>query len=88
MQIRVDADDFLITSPLISEERNSNAGFEQDIIAENEVFLSLMQKEKLKSAYRPVLIKPQGFSWGFNEIGLRLKFYLPAGSYTTALIRE
>lgn len=33
-------------------------------------------------------MKPKDFNWQFEETGLRLKFYLPAGSYATALVRE
>ena len=53
----------------------------QDIIA-------LMKQERLKPARRPLLMQAQQFSWQFEEAGLRLKFYLPAGSYATALVRE
>ncbi|VEH65283.1 tRNA pseudouridine synthase D [Rodentibacter pneumotropicus] len=42
----------------------------------------------MKAARRPLLMQAQGFQWQFVEEGLKLSFYLPAGSYATALIRE
>jgi len=47
-----------------------------------------MKQERMKAARRPLLMKANSFSWEFEPEGLRLKFYLPAGSYATALVRE
>ena len=47
-----------------------------------------MKQERMKAARRPLLMKAKAFSWAFEPEGLRLKFYLPSGSYATALVRE
>ncbi|VEJ08954.1 tRNA pseudouridine(13) synthase TruD [Actinobacillus delphinicola] len=88
LQQRVNEGDLLITAPLIGESDNKGSEFEQEIIAENADFLALMQKERMKAARRAILMKPEDFTWQFETEGLRLKFYLPAGSYATALVRE
>ncbi len=33
-------------------------------------------------------MQAKDFQWVFVEEGLKLSFYLPAGSYATALVRE
>ena len=47
-----------------------------------------MAKERMNAARRAMFCKPQHFEWAFEENGLRLKFFLDAGSYATALVRE
>jgi tRNA pseudouridine13 synthase len=42
----------------------------------------------MKSARRAMFTKPQNLTWAFEKEGLRLKFYLNAGSYATGLVRE
>ena len=46
------------------------------------------QQERMKAARRPLLMQAKDFHWTFVEEGLKLSFYLPAGSYATALVRE
>jgi tRNA pseudouridine synthase D (truD) len=57
-------------------------------VQQHQDIVNLMKQERLKPARRPLLMKPKDFNWQFEETGLRLKFYLPAGSYATALVRE
>lgn len=47
-----------------------------------------MKQERMKAARRPLLMQAKDFHWTFVEEGLKLSFYLPAGSYATALVRE
>ena len=47
-----------------------------------------MKQERMKAARRPLLMQAKDFQWVFVEEGLKLSFYLPAGSYATALVRE
>ncbi len=47
-----------------------------------------MKQERMKAARRTLLMQAKDFHWTFVEEGLKLSFYLPAGSYATALVRE
>ncbi len=88
LQQRLIQQDILLTSPLIGEEDKSEVDFENDIFAQYQALFDLMRQERMKAARRPILMQPQQFQWQFEPNGLRLKFYLPAGSYATALARE
>ena len=88
LQRRLAQQDVLLTAPLIGEEGKSAVDFENEIFAQHQALFPLMRQERMKAARRPILMQPQQFQWQFEPNGLRLKFYLPAGSYATALIRE
>ena len=88
LQQRLAQQDVLLTAPLIGEEEKSAVDFENEIFAQHQALFDLMRQERMKAARRPILMQPQHFQWQFEPNGLRLKFYLPAGSYATALIRE
>ena len=88
LQQRLAQQDVLLTAPLIGEEEKSAVDFENEIFAQHQALFDLMRQERMKAAHRPILMHPQHFQWQFEPNGLRLKFYLPAGSYATALIRE
>ena len=88
LQQRLAQQDVLLTAPLIGEEEKSAVDFEHEIFAQHQALFDLMRQERMKAAWRPILIHPQHFQWQFEPNGLRLQFALPAGSYATALIRE
>ena len=88
LQQRLVQQDILLTAPLIGEENKSAVDFENEIFAQHQALFDLMRQERMKGARRPILMQPQQFQWQFEPNGLRLKFYLPAGSYATALVRE
>lgn len=88
LQQRLNEQDILLTAPLIGETVQTASELENQIVGEHHRLLQLMQQEKMKPARRAVLLRPQHFSWEFLSEGLKLNFYLPAGSYATALIRE
>jgi len=88
LQQRLIQQDILLTAPLIGEEDKSAVDFENEIFAQHQALFDLMRQERIKAARRPILMQPQQFQWQFEPNGLRLKFYLPAGSYATALARE
>ncbi|OOF65078.1 tRNA pseudouridine(13) synthase TruD [Rodentibacter pneumotropicus] len=88
LQVRLNQQDILLTAPLIGEENLVASAIENDIVEQHNAFSPLMKQEKMKAARRPLLMQAQGFQWQFVEEGLKLSFYLPAGSYATALIRE
>ena len=89
-QQRLDENDVLLTAPLIGEnslEQNGNER-EKAIVAQHENLISLMKKERMNTARRAMLCKPQDLRWQFEPEGLRLKFFLNSGSYATGLVRE
>lgn len=88
LQVRLNQQDILLTAPLISEENPAASDIENAIVEQHNAFSPLMKQEKMKAARRPLLMHAQDFQWQFVEAGLKLSFYLPAGCYATALIRE
>lgn len=88
LQVRLNQQDILLTAPLIGEENPAASDIENAIVEQHNAFSPLMKQEKMKAARRPLLMRAQDFQWQFVEEGLKLSFYLPAGSYATALIRE
>lgn len=64
-------------------------GIEESVVAMYPDFLEGLLKAGLEQDRRALRVKPVDFSWRFEaEDCLLLSFYLPAGSYATALIRE
>ena len=88
LQLRFEQGDLQLTAPLIGETAQPACSLENDIVQQHQDIANLMKQEHLKPARRPLLMKPKDFNWQFEETGLRLKFYLLAGSYATALVRE
>jgi len=88
LQQRLNEQDILLTAPLIGEENLSASAVENQVVLEHQVFQELMKQERMKAARRPLLMQTKDFHWTFVEEGLKLSFYLPAGSYATALVRE
>ena len=88
LQQRLAQQDLQITAALIGENVQLASEVENTIVAEHQELLHLMQQERMKPARRPILIQAQELTWSFEPEGLKLKFYLPAGSYATALVRE
>ncbi|QIW16709.1 tRNA pseudouridine(13) synthase TruD [Pasteurellaceae bacterium RH1A] len=87
---RLTEGDVLLTAPLIGENSADLPANpqEKDIINQHQALLKLMAQERMKAARRPMLAKPQDFLWQFEPGGLRLSFFLEAGSYATGLVRE
>ncbi|EQA05926.1 tRNA pseudouridine(13) synthase TruD [Glaesserella parasuis] len=87
---RLELQDILLTAPLVGENSATQivSEYEQKIVVEHQDLLALTAKERMNSARRAMFCKPQHFEWLFEEEGLRLKFFLDAGSYATALVRE
>ena len=88
LQVRLENRDILLTAPLIGETEQNSNDIENQIVAQHHALRDLMKQERLKPARRPLLMQAENFSWQFEPAGLRLKFYLPAGSYAMALVRE
>lgn len=88
LQQRLAQGDIQLTGPLIGENSHSASEIENQIVEQYKELLNLMKQERVKASRRPLLVKPENLQWQFEDEGLRLKFYLPAGSYATALVRE
>lgn len=89
LQQRLATGDICLTAPLIGDDMLTAVnGFERMVIEKEPVLSSLIKQERMKTARRPLFVIPQDFSWQFEHNGLRLRFYLPAGSYATAVVRE
>ena len=88
LEARLAHNDILLTGPLIGEPNLAATDIENTIVAQHDAFAPLMKQEKMKAARRPLLMRAQDFHWQFIEEGLKLNFYLPAGCYATALVRE
>ena len=89
-QQRLDENDVLLTAPLIGENSLEQKGNEREkaIVAQHENLISLMKKERMNTARRAMLCKPQDLRWQFEPEGLRITFFLNSGSYATGLVRE
>lgn len=57
-------------------------------LADESAWHSALKEKKLKQMFRPLCIYPQRFQYAFEGDDLVLSFFLPKGSYATALIRE
>ena len=88
LQQRFERARYFIDCALIGEENLSASAVENQVVLEHQVFQELMKQERMKAARRPLLMQAKDFHWSFVEEGLKLSFYLPAGSYATALVRE
>lgn len=89
-QSRLMSGDVLLTAPLVGENSLDLVAneAEKQIIEQHVNLIALMKKERVGQARRAMLCKPQQFSWAFEPEGLRLTFFLEAGSYATGLVRE
>ncbi|NMP27855.1 tRNA pseudouridine(13) synthase TruD [Rahnella sp. SAP-1] len=93
VQSRVASGELLITAPLpgdgpLGSQLDAEA-FEQSCIAEQTALLSLLKRERVEPARRAIMLHPQNLSWkAWDEATLELKFWLPAGSFATSLVRE
>lgn len=88
LQVRLEQQDILLTAPLIGEQNQPATDIENQIVGQHHTLLKLMAQERMKATRRPILMQAQDLHWVFTEEGLKLYFYLPAGSYATALVRE
>ncbi|HDX1193005.1 TPA: tRNA pseudouridine(13) synthase TruD [Pasteurella multocida] len=88
LQARLEQQDILLTAPLIGEQNPPATDIENQLVEQHQALLTLMAKERMKASRRPMLMQAQALQWEFVAEGLKLAFYLPAGSYATALIRE
>lgn len=62
---------------------------EQAAIAEETSLQTLLVREKVEAARRAMLLYPQQLSWNWwDDVTVELRFWLPAGSFATSVVRE
>ena len=93
LQARVDARELMITAALPGSgdwgTQRTALEFEQTTLAEETALQSLLQREKVEAARRAQLLYPQQFSWTWwDDVTVELRFWLPAGSFATSVVRE
>jgi tRNA pseudouridine13 synthase len=63
--------------------------FEQQTLAEETQLQSLLLREKVEAARRAMLLYPQQMSWNWwDDVTVEVRFWLPAGSFATSVVRE
>lgn len=94
LQQRVDNFELNITAPMLGDNgagtKDNALEFEQDYINHHwSDFLPLLRQERLETSRRSILLKPKNLSWNWlDSTSLQVGFWLPAGSYATAVLRE
>ncbi len=84
--------DIDITGPLWGRGRAVNQAdslaLENEVLADWQLWQQGLEQAGLKQERRPLRVLPQEMNWQFSEDSLSLSFFLPAGSYATAVMRE
>ncbi len=90
---RVDNRELMITAALPGSgewgsQREALAA-EQAAVAEETQLQALLVREKVEAARRAMLLYPQQMSWNWwDDVTVELRFWLPAGSFATSVVRE
>ncbi|HBC8970842.1 TPA: tRNA pseudouridine(13) synthase TruD [Raoultella ornithinolytica] len=93
LQERVDNRELMITAALSGSgewgsQREALAA-EQAAVAEETQLQALLVREKVEAARRAMLLYPQQMSWNWwDDVTVELRFWLPAGSFATSVVRE
>ncbi|MGL5006901.1 MAG: tRNA pseudouridine(13) synthase TruD [Plesiomonas sp.] len=91
-QQRLQERDVNLTAPMVGEgelgSQAEAATFEQIQLDTEQALIHLLTRERLESMRRALLLRPERFTWQWQPEGLKLAFFLPAGSYATSVIRE
>lgn len=92
LQSRLDEFDIHPTGPLWGRgnalTHADSLALETAVLTDWSVWQQGLEKAGLKQERRPLRLHPEQFNWIFNDNALHLDFYLPAGSYATAVLRE
>lgn len=93
LQQRLDAGELMITAPLPGEGEPGTAGealeFEQRCLVQQPELISLLKRERVDPARRALLLQPQNLQWTWwDDVTVELRFWLPAGSFATSVVRE
>ncbi|ENL1642633.1 tRNA pseudouridine(13) synthase TruD [Raoultella ornithinolytica] len=93
LQERVDNRELMITAALPGSgewgsQREALAA-EQAAVAEETQLQALLVREKVEAARRAMLLYPQQMGWNWwDDVTVELRFWLPAGSFATSVVRE
>jgi tRNA pseudouridine13 synthase len=93
LQRRVDDKELMITAALPGSgewgtQRDALA-FEEGAVADETALQSLLLREKVDASRRAMLLYPQQLSWNWwDDVTVELRFWLPAGSFATSVVRE
>lgn len=93
LQQRLQQGEINITVPMVGDSSLNTQGvalqFEQSCLNKWSNFADLFKKERLETARRSLLLRPEQLNWQWlGEHSLEISFYLPSGSYATSVIRE
>lgn len=93
LQARVDNHELMITAALPGSgdwgTQREALAFEQAAIADAPELQSLLLREKVEAARRAMLLNVQQLSWNWwDDVTVELRFWLPAGSFATSVVRE
>lgn len=93
LQTRVEARELMITAALPGcgdwGTQRAALAFEQETLADQGDLQSLLVREKVEAARRAMLLYPQQLSWNWwDDVTVELRFWLPAGSFATSVVRE
>lgn len=93
LQARVENDELRVTAPLPGSGAwgtlHSALAFEQQSLAAETELITLLERERVEAARRALLVKPRDLRWRWwDDVTVELNFWLPAGSFATALARE
>ena len=93
LQSRVDNHELMITASLPGSgewgTQREALAFEQAAIAEETLLQQLLMREKVEASRRAMLLYPQQMNWNWwDDVTVELRFWLPAGSFATSVVRE
>ena len=93
LQRRVDEKELMITAALPGSGEwgtlRDALAFEEAAIADESELQSLLLREKVEAARRAMLLYPQQLRWNWcDDVTVELRFWLPAGSFATSVVRE
>ena len=71
------------------QRRVDALAFEEAAVADETALQSLLLREKVDASRRAMLLYPQQLSWNWwDDVTVELRFWLPAGSFATSVVRE
>ena len=93
VQRRVNDKELMITAALPGSgewgTQREALAFEQAAVAEETELQTLLVREKVEAARRAMLLYPQQLSWNWwDDVTVEIRFWLPAGSFATSVVRE
>ncbi|MBN1379880.1 MAG: tRNA pseudouridine(13) synthase TruD [Gammaproteobacteria bacterium] len=92
LQQRLDSHDLDTTGPLAGDGELMTTGniasLEQTVFDQQPKLIKGLKAARMESARRALRVVPKELQWEFSERTLKLKFFLPAGSYATSVLRE